>query len=196
MRTFILRSRKGSTKLCPKPGTKDHVEIIAHALINAFFISQGFREEVTVYLVLDSSEDFPRTICFSGNQGLSLTGFHEEAVLGLIDKALKESIQLKKDQSQTIVPGLEISGFGFERLISLLQKDHNLYLLSPKGENIQNISRDNNPVFILSDHLPLPPKTIKGLKRKGIRQISLGKKMLFASQCVTILHYELDKLFI
>jgi len=50
-----------------------------------------------------------------------------------------------------------------------------------------------NPVFILSDHLAMPKNIIKSLKRRGVESISLCKKMLFASQCVVILNYELDR---
>jgi tRNA (pseudouridine54-N1)-methyltransferase len=42
--------------------------------------------------------------------------------------------------------------------------------------------------------LMMPKKTVTGLKRKGVNTISLGKKMLFASQCVVLLHDQLDRL--
>ena len=65
MRTFIIKARKGTTrweKVRSQIGTKEHFEVVAHSVINAFFISNGFRTDVEVYIVLDSSEDFPRTI--------------------------------------------------------------------------------------------------------------------------------------
>lgn len=197
MRTFIIRARKGSTnweKVRSSIGTKEHFEVVAHSVINAFFISNGFRSEVEVYIVLDSSEDFPRTIKLSGNDGLSIAGFHEDAVLELVEKALKESLGLKKDETKMIAPGLQISGFGFERLVGDLLKTRQVYLLEPKGDDIRETIVDNNPVFILSDHLAMPKNSVKGLIRRGLKTISLGKKMLFASQCVVLIHYELDRL--
>lgn len=195
MRTFVIRARKGSTrweKIRASIGTKEHFEVVAHSVINAFFISNGFRDDVEVYIVLDSSEDFPRTIKLSGGEGLSIAGFHEDAVLDVIEKALKDSRGLQKDATQEIAPGLQICGFGFDRLIGNLLVDRPVYLLEPKGEDIRTISFELDPVFVLSDHLAMPKKSIKGFKGKGLKSISLGKKMLFASQCVVLINHELD----
>ena len=49
-----------------------------------------------------------------------------------------------------------------------------------------------NPCFILTDHIPMPPKTLLGLVRLGAKKLSLGPRMLFASQCVVLIHHELD----
>jgi tRNA (pseudouridine54-N1)-methyltransferase len=196
MRTFIIRARKGSTRwerLKSSIGGEAHFEVVAHSVINAFFVSNGFREDVEIYIILDSSEDFPRTIKLSGGEGVSLAGFHESAVLELVEKALKNSQGLQKDETKTIAPGLQISGFGFERLVSTLLETRPVYLLEPKGDDIRSVTFEKDPVFVLSDHLVMPKKSVKGLKRQGLKTISLGKKMLFASQCVVLIHYELDR---
>ena len=195
MRTFIIRARKGTTrwdKLRSQLGGKEHFEVVAHSVINAFFLSNDFRMDVEVYIVLESSADFPKTIRLSGNEGLSLAGFHEEAVVQLLEQALKNSANLIKDQSRSLAPGVTVYGFGFDRLVSNLIQDRTLYILSPKGEDIRTSTLDENPVFILSDHLTMPKKSLNSLKSKGLKQISLGKKMLFASQCVVLLNHEFD----
>lgn len=196
MRTFIIRARKGTTRwdqVRSQIGAKEHFEVVTHSVINAFFISSGFRDETEVYIILDSSEDFPRTIKLSGNEGLSIAGFHEEAVIELVIKALKDSNGLQKDETRILAPGLQISGFGFERLVGNLLETRSVYLLDNKGDDIRSTVIDANPVFVLSDHLAMPKNSIKGLKRHGLKTISLGKKMLFASQCVVIINYELDR---
>lgn len=195
MRTFILKARQGTThwdRLRAHVGTKGHFEIIAHTIINAFFVSQSFREAVEVYVILDSTEDFPRTIKLASSEGLSLPGFHEEAILSVFEHALKNSQGLKKNETRSTAPGVSISGFGLEKLLSTLLASRTVYLLEPKGEDIRTAELAPNPVFLLSDHLALPKKVFKSLKRQGLQSISLGKKMLFASQCVVILHYEMD----
>lgn len=195
MRTFIIRARKGTTRwerVRSQVGTKDHFEVIAHSVINAFFISSAFRVDVEVYIVLDSAQDFPHTIKLSGNEGLSISGFHEEAVIQLIENALKNSVGLQKDQIKTVAQGIQVHGYGFEKLVSSLIQTRTLYLLDPKGENLRTTMLDPNPVFILSDHLAMPKKTISGLKRHGLKTISLGKQKLFASQCIVLLNHELD----
>jgi len=205
VRTFIIKARKGTTRwelVRSQIGSRAHFEVIAHAVINAFFISNGFRDDVEVYIVLDSSEDFPRTIKLSSSAGLSLAGFHEAAVLDVIETALKDSQGLQKNTTMDVAPGVQISGFGLEKLVGSLLGDDSLenrpvYLLEPKGEDIRTMLLEDqpiNPVFILSDHLALPKKSVKGFKRHGLKTISLGKKMLFAAQCVVLLNYELDRL--
>lgn len=195
MRTFILRARKGTTKwerLRAQIGSKDHFEVVAHSVINAFFISSDFREDVEFYIILDSSEDFPRTVKLSSAEGLSLDGFHEEAVISLFEQALKNSVGLRKDETKVVAKGVEVSGFGFERLISRLIETRPLYLLDKKGDDIRTIELKPDPVFILTDHLVMPKKTLLGLKRRGLHTISLGKTMLFASQCIVLLNHEMD----
>lgn len=196
MRTFIIRARKGTTrweKVRSQIGSKEHFEVIAHSVINAFFVSNDFRKDVEVYIILDSSEDFPRTIKLSGAEGLSLAGFHELAIIEIVEKALKDSQGLQKDETRVIAPGLQISGFGFEKLIAQLIKNHPVYLFDNKGDDIRQTPLEPNPVFVLSDHLAMPKNNMKSLKRQGLKTISLGKKMLFASQCVVLINHELDR---
>ena len=195
MRTFVIKARKGTTRwdqLRSHLGTKAHIEVIVHSIINAFFMANDFRMDVEVYIILDSSADFPHTIKLSATDGLSLGGFHEEAIIQLIEHALKNSLGLRKDQTKIIAPGVSITGFGFEKLISQLIQTRSLYLLDKKGEHIKRMIIDPNPVFILSDHLSMPKKTMHGLKRHGVKPISLGNKMLFASQCIVLINYEMD----
>jgi tRNA (pseudouridine54-N1)-methyltransferase len=196
MRTFIIRARKGSTRwerIRSNVGNNDHFEVVAHTVINAFFTSNGFREDVEVYIILESSEDFPRTIKLIGNEGLSIAGFHEEAIFELVEKALKNSPNLQKDESKMIDAGLYIIGHGFEKCVQHLLETRAVYLLDRKGDDIRAINFAANPVFVLSDHLPMPKNSIKGLQRHGLKTMSLGKKMLFASQCVVIINHELDR---
>lgn len=198
MRTFIIRARKASTtseRFQMSIGQKEHVEVIAHVIMNAFFISNGFREAVEVYIILDSSQDFPCTIKLSSGEGLSMTGFSEKAILDFIVDILKHNGNLQKNETLNIAKGITISGFGFEKLVDQLIKNRPLYLLEPKGEDIRNTVIATDPVFILSDHIPLPKNNITTLKRRGLKTISLGKKMLFASQCIVLLNDELDRQF-
>lgn len=197
MRTFVIRARKGPTKwdkVHSHIGGKAHIEVIAHSIMNAFFFSNGFRCDTEVYIILESTDDFPRTIKLSSNEGLSIAGFHEEAILTIIENALKNSQHLKINETLSVGAGIYISGFGFEKLMSSLMEHHSVYLLDRKGEDIRTIHFDPNPVFVLSDHLAMPKNIVKSLKRQGLKTISLGKKMLFASQCVVLINHELDRL--
>jgi tRNA (pseudouridine54-N1)-methyltransferase len=99
MRTFVIRARKASVradKVFSQIGTEGHFEIVAHTLMNAFYVSNDMRPDVEVYIVLDSSVDFPRTLKFSSAQQLSFPGFHEHAILEVVASALAKGSQVKK----------------------------------------------------------------------------------------------------
>ena len=49
------------------------------------------------------------------------------------------------------------------------------------------------PCFLLTDHIPMPRKVLPSLERMGAKKISLGPTMLFASQCVVLIHHALDQ---
>ncbi|MBN8548683.1 MAG: tRNA (pseudouridine(54)-N(1))-methyltransferase TrmY [Deltaproteobacteria bacterium] len=196
MRTFVIRARKASIrpdKVFAQVGSDEHFEIIAHTLANAFYYSNGMRENVQVYVVLDSSPDFPRTLKFSSNEGLSFPGFHERAILEVIVSALTRGAKVTKDSVLPIQPGIEICGFGFDTLMKGLQEKAPTYLLDSKGEDVRNVEFQENALFVLSDHLSMPKNSIKGLERRGLTKISLGKRVLFASQCVVLVHNEMDR---
>ncbi|MCD9096740.1 tRNA (pseudouridine(54)-N(1))-methyltransferase TrmY [Luteimonas fraxinea] len=196
MRTFVLRARAAPTDsqaLLAAVGQDAHTEILAHTLMNAMFVAQSHRPDVTVYLVLESTRDFSRTIRFEVNAMHDIGGFDERALLGKIANALDASRGMGKDETRPVESGVEVRTTSFERLVQKLSEDHQLFLMDRKGTPIREQAFADNPCFLLTDHIPMPKKTIPGLERMGAQKITLGPKMLFASQCVVLIHYELDQ---
>ena len=196
MRTFVLRARAAPTDsqaLMAGIGGDAHTEILAHTLMNAVFVAQSHRPDVTVYLVLESTQDFSRTIRFDVNAMHDIGGFDERALLGKIAKALDASRGMGKDETRPVESGVEVRTTSFERLVQMLSADHQLFLMDRKGTPIREQVFEGNPCFLLTDHIPMPKKTIPGLERIGAKKIALGNRMLFASQCVVLIHYELDQ---
>ncbi|MBP6597658.1 MAG: tRNA (pseudouridine(54)-N(1))-methyltransferase TrmY, partial [Arenimonas sp.] len=74
-----------------------------------------------------------------------------------------------------------------------LAADHALFVMDRKGTPIREQDFDGNPCFLLTDHIPMPKNTFHTLDRLGTKRISLGAKMLFASQCVVLIHHALDE---
>src|SRR5690606_29224215 len=107
-------------------------------------------------------------------------GFHEAAILSVLSEALSKGSGVVKDGSLFLAPGIEILGFGFDRLVQRLLETRKVYLLEPRATDIRSAEIAADAVFVLSDHIPMPPKSLKGLVRKGAEYISLGPKMLFA----------------
>ena len=196
MRTFVLRARAAPTdsqELLASIGKAAHTEILAHTLMNAIFAAQSHRADVVVYLVLESTKDFSRTIRFDSNAVRDIGGFDERALLGKVAKALDASVGMTKEETRPVESGVTVRTVSFERLVQQLSEDHQLYLMDRKGTWIREQTFAGNPCFLLTDHIPMPSKTVKGLERLGATKIALGSKMLFASQCVVLIHYELDQ---
>lgn len=196
MRTFVLRARAAPTDsqgLLASVGKAAHTEILAHTLMNAIFVAQSHRADVVVYLVLESTKDFSRTIRFDSNTMHDIGGFDERALLGKVAKALDASRGMAKDETRPVESGVTVRTVSFERLAQELSADHQLYVMDRKGASIREHTFAGNPCFLLTDHIPMPKNTVHGLERLGATKISLGSKMLFASQCVVLIHHELDQ---
>ena len=195
MRTFVLRARAAPTdsqKLLAGVGQEAHPEILAHTLMNAIFVAQSHRAEVVVYLVLESTQDFSRTIRFEADAMHDIGGFDERSLLAKVARALDASRGMGKDEARPVESGVTVRTTSFERLVQELAEDHQLFVMDPKGTPIREQAFADNPCFLLTDHIPMPKKIFPSLERLGAKKLTLGSKMLFASQCVLLIHDELD----
>ena len=196
MRTFVLRARAAPTDsqaLWASVGSDAHTEILAHTLMNALFVAQSHRPDVVVYLVLESTRDFSRTIRFDINAMRDIGGFDERSLLTKVAKALDASRGMAKEEARPVESGVIVQTLSFEKLVQGLAEDHQLFLMDRKGTPIGEQAFADNPCFLLTDHIPMPKKAIPGLERMGASKISLGSTMLFASQCVVLIHHALDQ---
>jgi tRNA (pseudouridine54-N1)-methyltransferase len=196
MRTFVLRARAAPTdsqKLLASVGQDAHTEILAHTLMNAVFVAQSHRPDVIVYLVLESTQDYSRTIRFEPDAMHGIGGFDERALLGKIARALDASRGMGKEEAREVQSGVSVRTVAFERLVQELATDHQLFVMDRKGASIREQAFEGNPCFLLTDHIPMPKKSFNSLERLGAKKITLGSKMLFASQCVVLIHHELDQ---
>jgi tRNA (pseudouridine54-N1)-methyltransferase len=195
MRAFVLRARSTPTHsagLLAAVGNDAHSEILAHTMMNAIFVAQSHRADVMLHLVLERTEDYSRTISFSSNEMRDLGGFHEQALLAKVAKALDASRGMGKEESRPVEPGITVRTLSFEKLVQELARDYRLFVMDRKGTPIRDQPFPGAPCFVLTDHLPMPKNSLSGLKRLGAGMISLGSRMLFASQCVVLIHHELD----
>nr|WP_298124856.1 tRNA (pseudouridine(54)-N(1))-methyltransferase TrmY [uncultured Pseudoxanthomonas sp.] len=196
MRTFVLRARAAPTdsqRLLAGIGGEAHPEILAHTLMNAIFVAQAHRPDVVVYLVLESTQDYSRTIRFEASAMHEIGGFDERALLGKVAKALDASRGMGKEESRPVESGVSVRTISFERLVQELAADHQLFVMDPKGAPIGEQAFGDNPCFLLTDHIPMPKNTFHTLDKLGAKRIALGRTMLFASQCVVLIHHSLDQ---
>lgn len=196
MRTFVLRARAAPTdsqKLLAGVGKEAHTEILAHTLMNAIFVAQSHRPDVVVYLVLESTQDFSRTVRFEASAMHDIGGFDERSLLGKVAAALDASRGMGKEESRPVESGVTVRTISFEKLVQELAADHQLFVMDRKGAAMRDQAFEANPCFLLTDHIPMPKNTFHTLDRLGAKKIMLGSKMLFASQCVVLIHHALDE---
>lgn len=111
--------------------------------------------------------------------------------LGSTDGLKRNLVATNTGKAISVPVGAETLG----RIMDVLGNpiDHQLFVMDRKGTSIREQVFEGNPCFLLTDHIPMPKKTFHGLERLGARKLTLGSRMLFASQCVVLIHHELDQ---
>ncbi|MCX6748626.1 MAG: tRNA (pseudouridine(54)-N(1))-methyltransferase TrmY [Candidatus Pacearchaeota archaeon] len=174
------------------------MDIVCHVVVNAFFLSNSLREDVKLHLVFAGPPDPVKHIEIQvrSNDGLPKTGndvgsldISKKDVAGLIKRMLYKYKEGKKTE---VFSGCWIEKRPLLKVIKDLEEQGlEIYVLDKQGENIRDLKFEKDAVFVLGDHEGLPRAELKRLKQQA-KLISLGKRMYFASQSVTILNHELD----
>jgi len=189
MRTFVYFSSTARTS-----GNFDinnlmdagRMDIVMHVIINAFFLSHSLRNDVVLHLVFYGVPDPPKHIEIHVNENTSLS---KKDVASLIKKILYKYRPSVKTEA---APGCYIEKKSFLDVIREIAKDgKEIFILDKKGKNIREVEIGKNCAFIIGDHNGLPKKEVKRLK-KIAQTISVGPKVYFASQVVSILNNEMD----
>ena len=171
------------------------LEYLADIVRNALFVSKGHRENVAVSLVLERSKDFSRVIRFSGASLGSFKDLHETAILNKIFEALCAAERLKKNEELKENEGAFVSAQSFEAYFSSKIQTQTPYLLDKKGQDIRLLAFEPEPLFLLTDHTPMPRNSKKSLLKSGISTVSVGPTILHSSQCIAVVLNELDRKF-
>ena len=196
MRDFILRARKGPSTpdfSLADLGSVGHLEIVAHCIANALFYSLNIRSGVRVHVVFDGPAAPPKTVRIESDGLGSLGGFDERALAAVIQQALKAGLHLGLEEEIQALEGVFVAKRSFESLVREFSVKNTLYTLQRRGADIRSHEFAEDAAFVFSDHLAMPKKADRFLVRLGAQSLSVGPKMLFASQCITLVHNELDR---
>lgn len=195
MREIILRALKGKTSpdinIDNLPG-EGKLDVVCGCIANALHISHHMREDTVFYLILDGPPLPPKLVTFYGDKIKDL-GFDERGIAKKLINALKKGSSLKLDEEVEAEPGINIAKKSFEKLFKEKAENRKIFYLHKKGKDIREVNFGSNPLFVLGDHTGVPKNTERFLERAGAEKIKLGPVMLFASQCITVLHNELDR---
>ena len=196
MREFIYYSRTAPTSgnFGPDLMKAGRLDIAIHSVIAVFFLSNSIRDDVILHLIFAGKPDPPKHLeinpVLEEKTEIEKVYLSKKDVAGLIKRML---YKYKKDKKSEVFQGYWIEKKGLGELAEELNREErNLYLLDKKGQDIRKVEIKERPVFILGDHIGLPKKELKRLK-KICKSISVGNKEYFASQTVTIVNNELDR---
>ena len=191
MRTFILFSRKGITSsdfsINDLPGSGGRMDLVCRCINSALWLSHKLRRDARIFVVLNGSPAPPVTILFEGS-GLRRVSPDERNIGAWIKKSLDG--KAKNKEWIKVQEGISVSKKSFQDLLKEL--NGNFYVLHEKGTFMREVKIKEDPIFILGDHVGLPQKEEKFALRFNAEKISLGDVSYLASQCISIVHYELD----
>lgn len=158
--------------------------IICQFIINCIWVSNNLRENTIVNISLNGPNNPPKLISINSKE---LKDFYEDEKS--IAKVVKDVISGKK------VFGVSLSSQSFEGFLKERKNKNEIFYLDKKGENVKVLKNSKNPLFVVGDYIGFSKNQVRFFRNIGARGLSLGKTVLFASQCPVILHYEMDKSF-
>lgn len=162
------------------------MDIAVHFIINSFFLSHNLRDDVKLHLIFYGMPDPPKHIEI---QITPETKLSKKDVANLIKRIL---YKYKKNGRSEVLPGCFVEKKSFLKVIEGLENQgKKLFILDRKGESIRKIKIPDESIFIVGDQNGFPKKELKRLKKMS-RLVSVGPKVYFASQVVTLINNELD----
>jgi len=183
VREFILYSRKGKTdSRFSNLRDAGRLDVVHECIVASLFLSHGIRRDVVFHAILGGPPSPPLHLKIDGAQLRDVR----------TDQAAWEKI-FKKVLSGKSHPGISVSKRSFESLVREKSATSALYVLEEGGKDIFEVSLQENPIFILGDHIGLPRK-VEGFALRYGRKISLGKQPYLAAGCITIVNYLLDRM--
>ncbi|MFW6117394.1 MAG: tRNA (pseudouridine(54)-N(1))-methyltransferase TrmY [Thermoproteota archaeon] len=182
MREFVLYSRTGRTDSnftsLRKAGRLDVVQECAVASV---FLSHGLRKNVVFHAFLGGPPSPPLHLSVDG------------ATLRDVrtDQETWKKI-FKNILSGRSHPGIDVEKKSFQALLKEKADETSIYALEEGGKDIFNVEIDENPLFVLGDHIGLPRK-VEGFALRYGSKVSLAKPPYLAGACINILNYLLDR---
>lgn len=182
LREFLLYSRMGKTDAYWESlHDAGRLDIVYECIITSLFLSHGLRKDVIFNAVLNGPPKPPIHLKIDGAEL-----FDVRTNLETWYSILKKMLSGKSH------PGITMNKESFEALLRKKAQTNHIYVLEEGGKDVTEIEFDQNPLFILGDHVGLPKKVETFALRFG-EKISLGKQPYLAASCINILNYLLDR---
>jgi len=187
MRRFVILGHKvptsGEFTLNDLPGTAGRIDVLCRAVGAALFVSHGIRTDTEVVLLVQDAVQ----IRIAGDRVKRLNP-DERSTAAILQLALRGAAAEEVETT----PGVVAAQASLSQVLDrLYQIEAHPIVLHEQGDPVDQFPFPENPAFILSDHLDFTEADEAALA--DLPRISLGSRTLHTSQCITILHYLLDR---
>lgn len=182
MRDFIVYFNQ---KVNPKfhmnnlPGS-GRVDLMARCVSSALWLSHKVRKDTNIHLFLSRNK---KLITFYGGR-IKRISPDERNIASWLRKSLQKEGKIQS--------GIETEETDFQKLLEKFS-EKKLYLLTEEGKDIRKTRPKENPIFLLGDHLDLPPEILELARKHKPEEISLGPQSYLASHCIVLANNELDR---
>lgn len=187
-RCFLIKASKTVTapifNLRCIAGTSGRLDVILRSFISALICDDEIRKDTEIYAVLEGPPNPPLIIAAFGSGLNNLP--QSEVGLAIIFQKLMQGERIK---------GFRVLRKSFSEILKELIKDYTPLYLHEKGKDIRELSFTKNSkyLFILGDHIGLDRKSEELISKLGIPWVSLGPIPYLTSQCITLIHEEIDR---
>lgn len=170
------------------------IDIAIHTVIATFFLSHKIRSDAKLHMLFAGPPDPVKHLeihpVTEGETGVDKIYLSKKDVSSILKKML---YKYREGEKREVFPGFWIEKRNFLEVVKdLYEQERNLYILDADGEDIRTVDIKKDPVFILGDHKGLPDKEFKRLKQL-CTPVSIGKRVYFASQTISVVNNELDR---
>lgn len=194
MRRFVVVSHTakadGDWHLNDLAAGAGRVDVLCRNVQAAFFLSHGLREDAEVYLVFAASPVRQKTVRIEGAK-VQMLNPDERSTAARIQQALKGAWSVP--DWKEVQRGLSVAAFGLEELMGELKGKGIPVLLDPEGTPVESAAFPEEPVFLLSDHVPFTPEEYRFLAGLGAARISLGPRWYHGNHAIAVVHWWMDR---
>ncbi|HDS59760.1 MAG TPA: tRNA (pseudouridine(54)-N(1))-methyltransferase TrmY [Thermoplasmatales archaeon] len=180
MRSFLLVANQAVTRPFNLNGLPNagRMDLACRFLAQALCVSHGIREDVDAFLLLLVRGGEVRTLSPD-----------ERNIGGIINKALSLSVLPAWRESS---PGVYVAAKDLATLLD--EHPGDIAYLVEDGEDIRETAgKLEGCLVVLGDHRGLEEEQEQLVRRRARYAVSVSPHALQADQCVTIVHYELDR---
>jgi len=171
-------------------GSTGRLDILLRSINSAFVLSNGIRNDVELFLVLQGEPNPAVSIRLVGEE-LKYLNPDERSTGALIRQALL--IKRNAEGWKRSTPGIYVSNMDFPALILELIDNRGVPVyLHEEGAPLDGYGIPDNAFFVLGDQYDLTEVEEEVLGERACR-ISLGPEVLHTDHCIVVLQNTLDR---